>query len=155
MRKRIEISYLTFLGLSLTVVITGCKDRSTEFPFFSISTVVDNGLEVLESNDLVGFLKANQKESDTYIIEDNYFSHKVLHQTTQLLVDVTHRLCTISNVSQELSGFYPERLVGLLSLILYKFDLFALTYTYQSKDTFLPSTDLFTTYLVRAGPQSL
>ena len=152
MRKRIEISYLTFLGLSLTVVITACKDHSSEAPYFSVSNVSDNQMGIWNSNDLVDILKANNKERSTFVYDDNCFSHKALHQTTQLLVDVRQSLTSLSTLPQISLEFNPDRLAGYSSIDKYRAELSLLTYTHLLDDFSLLFTDLFATYLVRAGP---
>jgi len=151
-RKRIEISYLTFLGLSLTVVITSCKDHSSEASYFSVSNVSENQMGILNSNDLVDILKANNKEHSTFVYDDNCFSHKALHQTTQLLVDVRQSFTSFSTFSQISLAFTPDRLVGCFYIDIYRAELSLLTYTHLINDVSLLFTDLFATYLVRAGP---
>lgn len=152
MRKRIEISYLTFLGLSLTVVITACKDRSIVTPSFLISNFVDTKERVYESDGLADLLQVAKKESGTFIIDDNCFLNKFLYQSTQLLVDVQQRFINVSYILNELPLLYQNNLDSFASLYFYKAELPSRTHNYFEENLILPYIRLFDQYQVRAGP---
>lgn len=157
MRKRTEISYLTFLGLSLTVVITTCNERSADSSYLAFTKKGEHNIRFLNSDELVDFLKVNKNRTNTYVFDNNHSFQSVLNSNSEQFIRMVEgslllntSLPTFSNSDDWVVASVVATEIGLSAHITH-----ASSRLVSNELHFFLSARSLPTHPVRAGPLTI